>query len=402
MRPLQSWIILALAGCIASLWPAHNSNPRAAEKLNAVSLPAAPYERDADDTGRFIAGLPGKPGSPFAQLEDTDAWRAHRRWLDAGWHKAEDGFITHLGEFQKQELGTTSTRNSAVFYPFGGPDALALTLYFPDSPVYVSAGLEPAGTLPAFRQLATARDLPKYLAEVRDAMASELNRSFFVTREMDRQFRGQVTDGLLLPIMILLARTNHTVLSVRYVRVDENGQVVERPAQFKSPGRFSNKGVEIAFRSDSAQLVHKLYYFSVNLSDQELRQNLAFLSYLARLKNTATLLKATSYMPHRSDFSLIRNHVLTNSSVILQDDSGIPFRFFQPDSWNVQLYGKYDRPYGSFRWLEQPDLRKAYQSSNTRPLSLHIGYGYFRIPSNLLLATRATAAVSPLKGDVAR
>jgi hypothetical protein len=28
----------------------------------------------------------------------------------------------------------------------------------------------------------------------------------------------------------------------------------------------------------------------------------------------------------------------------------------------VQLYGDYRRPYGSFRWFEQPDLRKAYES----------------------------------------
>ena len=47
-------------------------------------------------------------------------------------------------------------------------------------------------------------------------MASELGRSsFFITRQMDHQFRGQVTDfGLLAPILQLLVRTGHTVLKV--------------------------------------------------------------------------------------------------------------------------------------------------------------------------------------------
>ena len=72
----------------------------------------------------------------------------------------------------------------------------------------------------------------------------------------------------------------------------------------------------------------------------------------------------------------------------MQDDSGIPYRYFDNASWNVQLYGQYQRPYGSFRWLEQPTLRKAYESGNAKPLSLRIGYGYSKIASNLLLAKR--------------
>ena len=99
------------------------------------------------------------------------------------------------------------------------------------------------------------------------------------------------------------------------------------------------------------------------------------------------MLKATSYMTHQKEFSMIRDQVLAVSGAILQDDSGIPYKYFQPDAWKVQLYGDYIRPYGSFRWLEQPDLRKAY-ATGAKPLTLHLGYGYLRITSNLLLARR--------------
>ena len=54
----------------------------------------------------------------------------------------------------------------------------------------------------------------------------------------------------------------------------------------------------------------------------------------------------------------------------------------------MQLYGAYDRPYGSFRWLEQADLRKAYLSSGPKPLDFRIGYGYGKVPSNLLFARK--------------
>jgi hypothetical protein len=248
-------------------------------------------------------------------------------------------------------------------------------------------GLEPAGTLPTRGNLGR-KNLEKYLASIRATSASELSRSFFITRQMDRQFRGQVTDGLFLPILELLVRTGHTVLGFRYVRLDDAGRVIERPAGYKAPGKIGNKGVEIDFRRDDDQSVHKLLYFSVNLSDKSLRDNQPFTAFVASLKGTATLLKATSYMLHKQEFSMIRELVLSKSVAVLQDDSGIPYHFFAAAPWTTQLYGAYVRPYGSFRWLEQADLRKAYLSSGPKPLNFRIGYGYGKVQSNLLFARK--------------
>jgi hypothetical protein len=56
----------------------------------------------------------------------------------------------------------------------------------------------------------------------------------------------------------------------------------------------------------------------------------------------------------------------------------------------VQLYGGYSKPYGSFRWLEQPDLRKAY-AADAKPLAFRIGYGFSKAPSNLLFAVKTSS-----------
>ena len=373
-----------LSGC------EHPSTSVAADKPVPVPFDPVPASRNPNDVGRFIAGMPGTGGSPFAKLEATDAWKQHRNGLDAAWHKAESPLMSGLTEFQKAELNDESLRNAPVFYPFGGPDALTVTLCFPHSPTYVMVALEPPGTLPTLEQF-ERKDAPKYLTEIRQTVASELGKSFFVTREMDKQFRGQVTDGLLLPILHLLVRTNNTILGMRYVRLDDQGQVVDRTADYQSPNRNGNKGFELQFRSNADQSIHQLYYFSVNLADDRLKDNKPFLSYVAGLKGSTTMLKATSYMTHQKEFSLIREQVLSTSSALLQDDSGIPYKYFEPDVWKVQLYGDYIRPYGSFRWLEQPDLRKAY-AAGAKPLSLHLGYGYLRITSNLLLARRMSPA----------
>jgi len=349
----------------------------------------APRTREADDAARFLAGLPGTAGSPFADLEKQEAWKLHRRELDREWSRIEAKTFPAMREFQTKELSGASLEHSTVFYPFSGPDALMATVFFPANPTYVMVGLEPPGTLPAPRQF-RKKDLGRELARIRDTVYSELHRSFFITRQMDRQFRGQVTDGLFPPIISLLVRTNHTVVGYRYVRLDEQGHLVERPAPSGSSGKIANRGVEIDFRTDADQSLHKLVYLSVNLANQRLRDNQPFLTFLHCLKGMTSYFKATSYLTHQAEFSIIRDETLANSTAILQDDSGIPYRFFAGGPWQVQLYGGYVRPYGSFRWLEQPDLRKAYVTEHPKPLGFAIGYGFSRTPSNLLFAGKTS------------
>jgi len=350
-----------------------------------------PHGREADDTARFLAGLPATPGSAFSGWESSQAWQQHRQLLDALWANAEGKLIRGLREFQRNELAGPPFDRATVFYPFSGPDALTATVSFPRSPVYLMVALEPAGTLPSARQLAR-KPLAQYLGAVRTSLGSELGKSFFVTREMDRQFRGQVTDGLLVPILLLLVRTDHTVLGLRYVRLDEEGQIVERPPAVPVAGEFANKGVEIEFRSGNDRSTHKLYYFSVNLSNQRLSGNWGFLHYVTGIPGAVTMLKATSYMTHHPEFSMIRDLVVNHSAAVFQDDSGIPYRSFQPDQWVLQLYGEYTRPFGSFRWFEQADLRKAYLTGKVKPLPMRLGYGFGKVASNILLARRAPPA----------
>ena len=381
--PWVKWLCLysaALMLACSYAWGAQNDN---SNRL----LEPVPVDRYADDVGRFLAGMPVPPDSPLAKLQENPAWAKHRDESDSAWTKVVDERLPAMSSFQKAEFGTLPAATSPVFYPFSGPDALTVTVFFPQSPVYVMVGLEPAGTLPSPEQI-ESKDLEEYLASTRSTVASELERSFFITRQMDRQFRGQVTDGLCLPILELLVRSGHTILGFRYIRLDERGQIVERAPHYHAPGRIGNKGVEIEFRSDNDQSLHKLFYFAVNLSDTSLQENPPFMSFLSTLQGSTTFLKATSYMVHMPGFSIIRKQVLKESDAVLQDDSGVPYRFYLSPNWRVQLYGEYVQPYGSFRWLEQPDLRNAYLTQNPKPLPFRIGYGFRDVPSNLLFATK--------------
>jgi hypothetical protein len=389
---------LLFAFAAASPGCGHPAPPAAAatEKKEPApaTLPPVPESRDADDTARFLAGMPGKPDSPFAKLEDGEAWKAHRVRLDAWWKRAEGTLIAGLRNFGKSEFTDPASHEAIVYYPFSGPDALFPTVCFPNNSTYVLVALEPSGTLPSLQKLSRKQDLAGYLDATGETMDSVLERSFFITREMDHQFRGQVTDGLLLPILEVLVRLHNTILGFRYTRLDDDGKLIERDLSYKPRTPYGDKGLQILYRSDEDQSVHTMYYLTINLDDDHLKTNQPFIKYSAGLKGAVTLLKATSYMTHRDEFSIIRDLILANSQAVLQDDSGIPYHFFTPDTWKVQLYGEYTRPYGSFRYLIQPDLQKAYQEPGTRPLPFRIGYGYGKVNSNLQLARRVVEATA--------
>ena len=166
--------------------------PVASDGKPAAEAPAptwsdtVPHQREVDDTARFLAGMPGSPGSQFSAMEADDGWQEHRRLLDAAWAKADEKLIRGLHEFQQSELSAPPLDRDLLFYPFSGPDALTATACFPNASTYFLVALEPAGTLPTLDHL-QEKKLAEYLGAVRTTMASELGKSFFVTREMDRQ-----------------------------------------------------------------------------------------------------------------------------------------------------------------------------------------------------------------------
>src|SRR5689334_16470449 len=101
----RRWLVLGLTlAAMTFSGGCGPSSPALVVQASETPSDAVPHLRDADDAARFIAGMPGTEGSPFAALEATEAWMEHRRRLDRAWHEAEPRLIGELQEFQKEEL----------------------------------------------------------------------------------------------------------------------------------------------------------------------------------------------------------------------------------------------------------------------------------------------------------
>ncbi|MGJ5820658.1 hypothetical protein [Paludibaculum fermentans] len=376
---------LALAACHASEGPATSSTKSAPEK--AAATPPKPANREADDAARFLAGMPGLEGSAYKALESQKAWIDHARQMDEAWAGFEKRRKAGMTKFQRSELVGAPVDGSPIWYPFSGGDALTMLVFFPGHTTYSMAALEPPGRIPTAAQFEKL-DLGKELPQIASTLSSLLGKSFFVTREMDRQLRGQVTDGVAEPMLILLARLGYQINGYQYVQLDENGKLVPRAVDTQRAAFGRNRGLSLEIER-AGEKPATLVYISLNLDDAHMKDNAAFKTYVAGLGKSCTLLKSTSYMMHSDGFKQIRQMVLDDSALIIQDDSGVPWKYFTPEHWQVQLYGDYVSPFGAdFQFRTQKDLRAAYeaQRKDVKPMAFRMGYGAGKIESNLQVA----------------
>jgi hypothetical protein len=201
------------------------------------------------------------------------------------------------------------------------------------------------------------------LNALRASMHTVLQTHYFITKDMRAELTRPNLGGTLPILYIFLARLNCTVLDTTYVR---------NPAE----------GVKITFTTRGGP-PQTLYYFKTDLSGGPS----PFLKWCAGQGPGVSLLKAASYLMHTEGFSGVRNFLLNNSRVIIQDDSGIPLKAF-PKTWKVNLYGRYV-PHEEFLKYQQPDLAALYNQQPPPPeLGFAFGYHWQKDRGLLMLATR--------------
>src|SRR5437870_7387394 len=82
--------------------------------------------------------------------------------------------------------------------------------------------------------------------------------------------------------------------------------------------------------------------------------------------------------------------ILATADFVIQDDTGIPFRFLNQPPWHVKLYGRYNKPtMKGLRYGYQPDLEAAYKAKpDLAELPFPFGYHWRGRQSGLIMANR--------------
>jgi len=330
-----------------------------------VNFPIAQGEAGADDIGLFLAGKPVRFGATLSRLQQTIEYQEHVHEMGGLWRTTGRPRVERMTAWSNNELLTTTGGGYTLWYPFGGPDLLHAAAMFPHARTYALMGLEPVGELPDLEAL-PAGEVLAALAAFRQATRTQLQAGYFITKDMREDLQRSALRGVTPILVSSIAMTGGMVESVQKLSVAGNPAVV------------------VAFR-DAAGMRRTVYYVQGDLSNKGF--SAGYRDWLTGLGRGFTYFKAASYLMHDSRFSQARDFFLSQSRGILQDDSGIPFRYFK-DGWNIRYFGNYEKPIEIFTKHQQDDLRAAFAANPARPLQFGSGYHMKDEEANLIFAVK--------------
>jgi hypothetical protein len=327
-------------------------------------------------------------GRPITSTSTSSDEEAHNKAIMDMKASYEERNLSKMTPWRDQNLINVPRQDETLFYPFSGPDVVNMLTFFPNQQTYVMMGMEYVGTSETVSEWMKPLTKTK-MDTIRKAVESVFIRSFFRTLDMSSDFSKNGTRGVLPGMLLMLKVLERDIKSVQWVTLNADGSLryLTPEATKTASGNF---GIEIKITHPTQGFEQTIYYFRTDLADAPMTANAGLRNFIhTKLGTTMTFVKSASFLMHMKEFSWMRNTVLNVSRAVLQDDSGVPYKFYKKNDWAANLFGQYVGPYGSsFAAFKQPDLNAAYDSMPLQLLDFRFGYGYSKIPAHLMLFIR--------------
>jgi hypothetical protein len=345
------------------------------------------FNRRATATAQILAGITPNPLDPaLKRLVESDTFKEHQQWMTSKWAQVR-GRIQTMETWRSHEIKIPGAQKKTLLYPFSGPDFLNAYTLFPDHGRYVFFSLERPGTMPDLESV-TPVQFTKLLQDVRSAFHDIFERNYFITSYMTKQLTTPWIRGAVPVMSIMMALMNRRIVRIEPLDLfPELTQDYDAPDAKRPPVMM--RAVRIEFANPGVSGTQQLYYVALDATDKALEFYPDFLSWASQHKPATVLLKSASYLLHDNQFSKTRAMLLDAADVVVQDDTGIPYRYLSQNPWQVKLYGRYSRPIRPMKYGYQKDLEEAYSSRQEQvPLPFPFGYHWRGQKSGLIVAHR--------------
>jgi hypothetical protein len=278
--------------------------------------------------------------------------------------------------------------SSYAFYPFSGGDFIHLSWLYPNATDYFMVAREEVGTYPTIQSMNDS-DVMTYLKGVDLVLRDIYSKSYFITKNMITDIHTENRVDGMLPILLWgVAKNNLEIISIEFFNVDSLGNTLTTTDK-------KYNGVVLSLKDKENNKRKSLTYLSADISDKGFATYPGIQRYLEKQvpQGCNSFVKSASYLMHYGSFNGIRNLVLNKSNCLVQDDTGIPFKYFDQTLWNVHLYGEYEIPVKDFSSnLFQNDLNAAYKDSTfyKGPINFSLGYHWGSGNQNQMFSYKKT------------
>lgn len=327
-----------------------------------------PYDTARSYIADYLAGMydAASMGDDGAKL----VYQRHQAEIGTLFSEAQTNNIKAIEAWAQLRLPEGQTGDYTLLYPFSGPDFYNAYYLFPAAKTYIMFGLEPVGELPSVKSLNDSL----FLKSIRYSMRTLVAKNFYVTGEMDKDYRSKKEIGIATMLMVFAARTEHKITQVSYMLIGSNGSATECSTASEMLKGQGAKAIKMELL-DKQGNVQTIIYASFDAENSKISVATGIGKYLSSIPDkTYGLLKAASYLLHYDSFSTMRGIVTSKCDLIMTDDSGLPFNVMQKN-YKVQLFGEYSKPISEFKFIDLSLLKAAYDKGEALPLPFKFGYG---------------------------
>jgi hypothetical protein len=343
-----------------------------------------PEKPELNEIARVISGLPVDSSSIYHSITTSAEWKSYHTNITKKYRELDSMRFDSMTMWKNQELPASMLGDHPLLYPFSGPDFLTGDIFFPEATEMFLFGLERTGQLPDPRKM-SIKELETYFKGMERSAADLLRMSFFRTNWMKNDMKA---NGVIPVMCNFMVHRGYQVSNVIPMRCDSAGVLV--------PDYTSDSSwiVKIEFIDPTKNIKREVTYFQVDLSDGMLKAKAPqMLKFFERLPMCNTYMKAASYLCYHKEFFGIAETIKSKSRLVLQEDTGLPFRHFADGNWNIQFYGTYVYPVSLFTdkiYRQNDELKNAYKadSANVKPLPFPLGYHALKRQDNLMRAIR--------------
>jgi hypothetical protein len=303
------------------------------------------------------------------------------------WAQMQTRLLDPIQKWKKDAIPTECQQTKTLLYPFSGPDFIIPNTIFQNVENIVMFGLEVPGIdiSNAGNEYASSL-IPKMKLSLRDYFG----KSYFITKNMIQDLHKDSLNGVTPLIGSFIVRSGYSIVSIKNFILDSAGKKMytenQQDLQAKSN---TTKGVEFIYTNDR-KTKRSLTYLAFNAENANLEKRKEIEVFLKEnvSEQTTAYLKSASYLLHYAGFSKVRELCLAKAKYLLQDDTGIPYKFLA-NNWNCTVFGSYVEPIADFSGVYQTDLDSFYRVNKVNTsLPFNMGYHYFTGQQNLLFAQK--------------
>jgi hypothetical protein len=336
-----------------------------------------------DGFAKLISGNTEKlPANVDQTYYDSFSKQLNQKLVEIG--KSRLTPITNWNESALKRNAKSDT--TSVFYPFSGGDFLHVNSLYPNANHYVMMAQESVGSIPDLTKMDKIQT-KEYIKAADFILRDIYAKSYFITMNMIKDTKSSPVNGMLPVLLWSVSKTGHTVTAVEELSVDENGKKTYTP--FKV-GENSAKAVRITFGNKDKGILKTLTYYSCDISDSGIEKDKALAATLKAIPPSNCFVKSASYLMHYETFTKIRNTVIEKAIYLVQDDTGIPYKYFEKSKFKMELYGNYVKPVSDFSAnLYQKDMVEAYKTKEFMgSLPFSLGYHWQTKDQNQMIAIK--------------